>query len=474
MHREALNGKAYHQLFEKLFRITQNERASYVKIVSTAKKQPTTKLPACANLLRTAVEIGIRKIRYKTVKAVIEHIIQILPGVDEHYCEPLANDYIKALRAILSYSPHSEHISRDLWYVIVDFCNEGIRAYASSLDETRSSTLIVLDGSNRFSDSFGRSSTLTSSDNVANKSFSFASKNGSGFQTRSIVEELIFCMQYLHCASNAPVLEKAQDTMMVLLQLLRSSSSFGRECQGAFATTNAIISQAMTDDIDLTRTIMREIVPLVQQHWTTRSAMLKDEMLITLTYVDFMIPTLMQITELDRFLSSLQNLADIMQAEYCKRPDRDQLQVDDLQLANIIDDDNFQVPLATRAFFLRSSGAMAEQAWAILDIIASILTTLHRPRHVPTVTDDLDPPNKRQRVMQPVNDLLQQVRLSPLKEKITALQVLIFVVDRQVFDSTTLNTINESLMPFISSDAALLSNWAMLVATRYDRVFFLK
>ena len=430
-----------------------------------------TKLPACANLLRTAVEIGVRKIRYKTVKAVIEHIIQILPGVDEHYCEPLANDYVKALRAILSYSPHPEHLPKDAWQVVVDFCNEGIRAYVSSLDETRSSSLAIIDGSNRFSGPLSRSSTLDSSENVANKSFSSASKNGPAFHMRTIVEELTFCLQYLYCASNAPVLEKARETIMVLLKLLRSSFPLGQEHQAAFATTNAVLSHTMTEDVDLTRKIIREIVPLVQRHWIARSTTLKEEMLITLTYTGFLMPTLTQTNEMDGFLGSLQCLADIMQAEYSKKSEREQLQFDDLQLATIADD-NCRVPLSTRAFFLRSGGAKAEQAWATLDTIALTLTTLHHPRHTPTVTSDLGPPHKRQMVMQPVDNLLQQLRLNLSKEKATALQILTFVGDRQIFDSTTLKTLIESLMPFISSDAIPLSNWAMLAAARYDLSFF--
>ena len=406
------------------------------------------------------------------MKAVIEHIIQILPGVDEHYCEPLANDYIKALRAILGYSPHPEHLSRNVWDDVVDFCNEGICAYVSSLDDALPSTLTVLNGSNRFSGPESRSSTLGNSEIVANNSSSFVSKTSAGFHMRNVVEELAFCLQYLYCASNAPVLEKAQDTMTALFDFLKLSSPFGREHQAAFATINAVLCRVMTENVTLTRHLMKEVIPLIQRHWTARSTTLKEEMLITLTYIDFLIPNMIPIKEQESFLDILQSLADCIQTEYYRRTERDQLQVDDLQLAMNANDNDLNVPLATRAFSLRSSGARAEQAWATVDIIASLLTTLHHPHRNYTLTGDLDPPLKRQRVTQPVDDLLQQLRLNSAKELTTALQVLVFVGGRMTFDSTTLKTINESLMPFISSDTAALSNWAMLAAARYGLVCF--
>lgn len=465
-----MNDKGFHQLFETLFRIAHTEKSNYGK-GSKARIQAISKLAGYASTLRTAVEAGVRTIRHKTVKALNDHITQILPSQEGTYCEPLANNYVRALRILLEYQPHTEHLLTKEWCALVDFCSDGIRSHIASLDESGTSTLSFLTGSNRLTDRLSRSatpSTLGTSSNQAQRISNHSNKNGSSSNTRSTVEELVFCLYFLHYASNAPVLEKAQATVTVLVELLQSPFSLEQAYQAAFATINCVLARTMTEDIELTQQIVGEVIPLIRRHWQTKAMSLKEEMLVTMTYGEFSLHQLSQLDDLHSSRSDLESLLEAMQIEYSKRADREQLQMDDLRLIGSFDADKARMPLSNRAFALRSGAVKSEQAWAVLEVIASIFYALYNLPHDVLTPDELSPPQKRLKVAKPIDSLLQHTGLSSIAEKLTALQVLSFVMKKMIVDVDTMQSILSCLMTYISGNVPALANWAMLAASWYD------
>ena len=471
--RDALNDKGYHQLFETLFRIAHTEKSNYVK-GGKARIQATSKLAGYASTLRTAVEVGVRTIRHKAVKALIDHITQILPVQEETYCEPLANSYIRALRILLEYQPHAEHLLAREWCALTDFCIDGIRSHIASLDESSTSTLSFLNGSNRLTGRLSRSatpSTLGTSSNQVLRFSNHSTKNGSPSNIRSTVEELVFCLYYLNYASNAPLLEKAQATVTVLFELLQSPFSLEQAYQAAFATINCVLARTMTEDIELTQHIIGEAIPLIRRHWQTKAMSLKEEMLVTMTYGEFSLPHLSHLDDLQGSRSNLEGLLEAMQIEYSKRAEREQLQIDDLRLVGSYNADETRMPFSNRAFALRSGALKSEQAWAVLEVIASIFHALYDLPLDVVVTDGLSPPQKRLKVAKPIDSLLQHMGLSSIAEKLTALQALPFIIEKLIVDGDTVQSTLSCLMSHISGNVTTLANWAMLAASWYDSTY---
>ena len=464
-----MTDKSYHQLFENLFRISYTEKSNYAK-VGKPRIQATSKLAGYASTLRTAVEAGVRTVRHRTVKALTDHITQILPSQEETFCEPLANNYVRALRILLEYQPHTEHLLAKDWCALADFCIDGIRSYIASLDESSASTFSVLNSSNRLTGRLSRSatpSTLGTSSNQAQRFSHHSNKNGDSSNTRSTVEELVFCLHYLNYASNAPVLEKARATVTILFELLQSSFSLDHAYQAAFATINCVLACTMTEDIELTQQIVKEAVPLIRRYWHTKAMSLKEEMLVTMIYGEFSLSHLSQSDDLQDSSSNLEGLLEAMQIEYGKRPEREQLQIDDLRLVGSFDADETRMPLSTRTFTLRSGVYKAEQAWATLEVIASISYALYDQPHDVPVTEGLAPPQKRLKVAKPVDTLLQHMGLSSVPEKLTALQALSFVMEKMILDVDTVQRTLSRLMAYISGNVPSLANWAMLAASWY-------
>jgi ataxia telangiectasia mutated family protein len=93
----------------------------------------STRLAACGKALRITVTAGVKRIRAKTVKAVVDHILQALPTAEGPCYPGLALDYVKSLRVILEYQPHVEHF-RDLWQDVLDLCLSGVAPFQNSND----------------------------------------------------------------------------------------------------------------------------------------------------------------------------------------------------------------------------------------------------------------------------------------------------------------------------------------------------
>ena len=465
----------FHKIFETLFRVIQSEKPLYTRATAASTKtKAAAKLAACASVLRTTAEVGTQAIKLKTVKALIDHITQALPSVNEHFCQPLISDYPKALRSILSYAPHVEQLPKAEWLELVDFCSQGISAY-TLLSDDRSSNPVGADSEEHHGIRINvpvRESPATSFTGQAKKNAGRWAKNGTNPHITGTLEELVFCIRFLFSASNAPLLEKAQVVCSTLLEFLYSSSHFGLAHQAAFTSLNCAISRVMTEDVALARWTVKKIVPLVRRHWQTRSASVREEMLISLICGRSCIPLLMDVEEVDETgqvedcEAELQSLLNVLQLDYCKRADREYLQVDDLLFREPSGQENTQPALSSRTFSLRPEAMKSEQAWAVLDVMASIANALfNRPRTHTRNLDNSDPPQKRQKLSEPTGMFLDQLASSITPEKQGLLQILAFVVDISYLETEVVERLLKALLTYISSDVNSIANWAMLTAS---------
>lgn len=473
---EVLADKSFQKILEALFRVTTNECSAYAKASkSVAKNQSKSqasqiagRLSACASVVRIAVELGVKKFRYKTVKAIVDHITQTVPTSDSGYCEPLAAEYFKSLRTVLEYQPHPEHLSKDEWHEVVDFCNETLHDLNNTSNGKNAHSLNGNSSMDSFSICLSRSATPgTVSDN--GQASSRRARQLVKLNLKSSLEDIVLCLKHLMSASNAPVLEKAQKTLENLCELLTLLSRPGVLLQSVFEAINSIISRIMTDNVDLTLHIIGNLLPHIRRFWETKSRSLKDHMLVSLLYGEVYFFRLVSMDETGDCKPDLHRLFQVFQQEYCKRPEREQLQLEDLDLPDHpLETDR---PLSIQAFELCSAALKAEQSWFLLYISASIVLVLStwdtvRGRFLEDSTHEHPP--KRRKLNSSVDVLLELTKTSEMLDRLFALQVLTFVFDKIVVDIDNLQHYIESLLSCLSDDTANIVSWALLALARYS------
>ena len=445
----------------------------YVKASkSTTKNVSGSRLSSCAAVVRLAVEVGVKKLRPKTVKALVDHITQTLPTVNEGYCEPLCLDYLKSLRTVLEYQPHVEHMPKEEWHDLIDFCNEGItlsqRHAGDDNASTPHSTQYVLSGTG------GSSVQLAASLGSRRESGAQDSANG---RIKNNVEELVFCLCQLTCSPNAPILEKAQSMMVTLINLLHSSANVGRSHQAAFATMNRILARITTNDISLTRDIVEAIIPLIRRFWPTKFMPLKDEMLITLVQLNAYVSTVSESKDAESFKAELEGLLQSMQSEYSKRAERDQLQLDDVRFSSRSGVRHKPVPLSIAGMHLQTGLTKSEQSWAIpqtLGFLFSVIGTYATAKRNHDAADDVgDMRRKRRRMVQPLDDLLRQTKNSHLTGRLCALHMIPFLLHQMTATKDELAHILDYLLGCISDENGIIASWAMIGIARYASRYLL-
>jgi serine-protein kinase ATM len=419
--------------------------------------------------VRTAVETGVKKIRAKTVRAVVGHITQTLPGPDEGYCEPLVKDYFKTLRVVLGYPPHAEHFSKGEWCDLVDFCNETLHDLNSITSEKSSN----FPNGNSTKDSWrsgpSRSATPGVDVDHRHRASHVSSQENGMLQLRNCAEELVLCLYHLTSVPHAAILDKAPVALANLLELLESSSSAGNAQQAAFECINSIMARIMTDDVSLALQTLKNLLPTMRRLWDAKTSALKDHMLKLMLHGEVYFPRLISSDEADDCKSNIKGLLEALQQDYCKRPEREQLQLEDLLFSN-----NGSVgkrPSSTKIFELRSGASKAEKSWFLLSIYASLILGLDsdlKIREKIAQADELENPPKRRKVTRNLDDIFQSVRTTETTQKLFALQVLTFVFAKLPVEGDGLDWNLEALLPCLSDDNGSVASWAMLALARCD------
>lgn len=436
---------------------------------SSTKPTVSAQLSLCAEIVRIAVETCVKKIRVKTVKAIVGHITQTLPRSDGSYCGPLVKEYIKTLKVILGYPPHAEHFSKGEWCDLVDFCNETLLSLNVFSNQRPSGFSDVNSTRDPWRGGPGRSATPGIDNNYRQRASRISSQENGISELRESAEGLVLCLDHLISVPHAPILDKAPVVLMTLLNLLESSSSTGNAQQAAFECINTTMTCIRIDDISLTLQTLRNVLPIMKRLWNAKASAIKDHMLKLMLYGEVYFTSLISSDEAGDCKSGLKDLLELFQQDYCKRPEREQLQLEDLLLSKT----RFlgKRPSSTKVFGLRSGAIKAEKSWFLLSIYASLVIALDsdlKIREKIIQTDDFESCPKRRKVATNLDDVFQSTKSTDTTQKLFALQVLTFVFDKlplEVDDGLDWNW--EVLLPCLSDDSGIVASWAMLALTRY-------
>jgi serine-protein kinase ATM len=452
--------KGFHKIFETLFRLASTEKSAYGKAktdktISTAVNRLSDVAHAFRLVVGLAIEGGLQRLRLRTVRAVIEHISQILQ-VDGRggFCEPLSVDYLKTLKSILEYQSNAEHLLKGEWMSLVKFCIDGLLYYdgdqTSSIRHTSKGAQLRSVSISRY-----RQSSSTSQ-----------STRVSAEDSRRITSELVLVLQQLTSASNAHLTSKAESIVPSMLGYLSRSPIYGTTNSAAFATLNNILSKISSDSISLTFHIIEEVLPIISRSWTTNSPVLKDEMLITVIHCQAHIKSLsLSGDETSNIRSHLETLLEAFQSEYTRRLEGKQLQLEDISYFDPLSRPDPASPLRTRSMKLRDGSQRAEQSWMILHSIAFMIHCLDSTTEVNNrniVEDVGDGPSKRQRKSNIFDDLLREPRSGSIASRIMALQIIPFYLDLRGVDGHNPEQVSDLLFHNISDDNSTIASWAMV------------
>lgn len=419
--------------------------------------------------MRTLVEVGIPKFRLKTVKALVDHIIQTVPNPSGGYCEPIASAYFKVLKTVLEHPAHPEHLSHEEWHDLVDFCIQAtknlIRLPSEDTADPSNADEEILSSRGRLSRSATPSIRSASATQRPNATSSGPHHEN---QMRALAEDVILCLGHLASTSNAPVLEKASSIVETMLYFLSTSTHSAPVQQAAFETVNAILYRTSTNDVSLTLRTVSELIPIMKRHWPKKWSTLKDHMLVSLLLVEPYLSHLISSYTEDE-AEDLVGLIDVMRDEYCRRHDKDQLQVDDLCFANTTRADQTGGSLNIPAIQPRFGHAKAEAPWSVIYISASMIASLNRRWEA--LDDRANGVNgghgtKRRKIESPIDSVFQRLKSSTLADKIYAMQVLCFLFDMGKVRPALLLGYLETMLQQVLDRNASVCSWAMLAIRR--------
>jgi ataxia telangiectasia mutated family protein len=108
-------------LFQALFTAVLNEKSIAThgsKSASAAKKR----VAEGASTVRWLTERSVHQLTHKNViKALLNHLVQTSSYQGKLFL-PVALDYAKAIRCVLDYPPHLEHIDDEMWVKLAEMC----------------------------------------------------------------------------------------------------------------------------------------------------------------------------------------------------------------------------------------------------------------------------------------------------------------------------------------------------------------
>ncbi|KAJ5945721.1 hypothetical protein N7454_002560 [Penicillium verhagenii] len=452
-----LNDKACYRIFECLFRFVALERPAYDRAQRSNSKSPSsTRLSTCASVLRIAVDAFLRNLRTKTVRAIIDHIVETIPIPGEGLWEPLSVDYTKSLASLLRHSPHTEHLGDTEWKTLMDFCLAAIKLEnaGDSQLSIRSGNLSTpeeaLDGTNdSLSNSFRMTPTPTHKDKYVGN--------------RNTIEEIVACMQLLTGSPSAPVQAAADSILLGLVDFVKSPSIMaGNAHQLAFSSINTVVRKVLFDQSELVRSSLLELIPVIRRLWSTKFHNLKEELLATLMLCMAILVDSVAKKPTESLLRSMERLADSLHSEYVKRPEKGQLQIDETVLYSTTVDDKLSI------YGPRLGNSRSEHNWTVLWVIASLLKLLETVANQSLgSTFDDEASHKRQRVDSAMEDILRDATQATGARRICALQLIPFLeID---MDVERKEAITQRLIPHILDDNVTVSSWTMLALTSIAR-----
>jgi len=424
----------------------------------------SARLKACAEAFRAAAIAGASKLKAKTVEAVVDHITQALPKASGGYFEPLAQNYLKALCSVFEHPANVERLKPTVWEDVVAFCLFGIDQY---VDENKSE-------SSGLTRSFSGPGASHASNSLAKPTV------GKGNSvTKSYAEDLLSTLLSLISAPAAPLLPKADEIVQVVFRFLHSQgSAVSAVYQLTFSILNTVMSFCREDASYLLQDVAQQAVPIICRFWQGKTSAkdemlnsVRDEMLILLFTVHLHLERSILDDVTSDLVTKVADLVDIMRAEYARRSERDQLQLEDLEITGSGSTASEFTPFYLNIFRLRPHNIRAERNWANLKVIGLLerlvsLGTAMKQTEVSAEDETDNHPRKRQKFAQRSDRLLDSIKSEDESMRMSGLQILPFVLQDWQLPVLVMEELLSQLNNCASDKRSHIASWALLAIAR--------
>ncbi|KAI9720104.1 MAG: Serine/threonine-protein kinase tel1 [Chrysothrix sp. TS-e1954] len=452
------NDKTWHTLFEVLFRTVTKERSNFLRATKgNVRSHTASRLSACASVFRFAVSLAIPNLRLKSLKALVGHILHTLPVSDGKFCEPLSLDYLKALLAILSHEPHLEHLPQDDWRATVELCLDGVQCSLGTNDSVLDPHVGPISPNDSNSGSVLRTSLRGRSPRPRSIPSSVSNLH---------VSCLLQCLTRLTSVASFPILNVSGHIFETLFDYLRSIGS-AHGTADAFCVINNCLQSTLTDSTSVTADVIREAIPVIRDQWAKSDFKTRDEMLCCFVQCQSHLQQLICQQDSSDLSLDLDGLYECLVNDYfhLERRGHSHLQLDELRLATTDGLATAIGAMRTDCFSLRKSTTGTEHNWTVLHFISFVACLLDQEQVTSTRDsrlDKLEKTSKRRKISLKLEDLLSQCTHGSESDRVNAVQIAVFMLDRCYLNESRLLHVVEQLTNSLESSSPAVSSWSML------------
>ncbi|KAF5383511.1 hypothetical protein D9615_003617 [Tricholomella constricta] len=497
--------RAWLAVFQALFEAVLTEKLAATK-KETSKSTSSSaaaqrRLEDAASTVRWLTERTAHLMNKRVTKPIYEHLLQTMVHRGELFA-PVALHYIKALRCLLSYTPHLEHMEDDTWVRMVEMGFNSLlgdpikstfeenSAAPSPAQEAEDSDLFLDDDPEHDANVLpstsrkrARSNSNATPGPSSFKSFQTERKFRSTTQIISVTHEQVEFMSLVSVllrSSSSPILSSEYphlaSSILVRLQrfldLYTGDTSLLYDYVVALSSTLSHLSLNRTHDVaKFARRSWGGLLGL----WGTKNKRIKEGLVSVLR---ILLPFVTSDNEALRGTGTsfdctdgLRKLSAALDGEADSRWGIDGLSLDCLRL-EIVDAQSYRsesTAFMARTFrFGWNFDSNQALAWAILELQADCIAKLFQLSesvHLPSTPGLTLGEGKRLRLESPIASLLASIQQRAASNvRAYHFQILLFVIDRHwhILHDTLQQEIIHMLLQFVSLDDGAVQSWVFL------------
>ena len=280
--------KSWLKVLQAVFQIVVDEQKAYVKKPGTAVV--LKRLRDAAQVVRLIIEKAAADIPRKAFKAVFSHIVSVLV-VNKRLFEPVALEYLKALRTIIGYQPHLDHLEPRQWIHGVALCFSaalgdpiinlheiGDEARMEDDDETESATA---SSTSRKRKATGLARAIEDDEEEAGARRSpFSAPHKAAGQD---IIELMSCLEALFRSSASPFFEHGQALLAKFVRFFRTFPAETSAHLPALGALNRLVAELYFNSKRKMEAASVQLWPLLLTLWPTKNSLLKEHLVVALT-----------------------------------------------------------------------------------------------------------------------------------------------------------------------------------------------
>jgi ataxia telangiectasia mutated family protein len=242
--------------------------------------------------------------------------------------------------------------------------------------------------------------------------------------------------------------------------LVYLSSTTPANASQALKAINNLLGRVICDQCALVKDFIPEIVPVIRRLWLAKSPAVKDEALVTMILCMDLLRSSPHSLFSQASLQPLEDLLETLENEYIKRPEKEQIQIDDLIFYK--NDISFQ---HLYLFGPRLGSSRSEHNWTLIWAISSLIGILDKAsdQMSNSAGNELSP-NKRPRLSSRTDDVSRECVTSTGPRKGYCLQLLSFLGGRMSVEEKA--SLLSRLAASIVDDNPSTSNWTLLAISK--------